>query len=266
MNKVAVIVFSDEKQAYEGSRAIRDLHREGSITLYADAVITKDASGRVSLKRAPDPDPIGTLSGLLFGSMVGLLGGPVGFAVGAGTGTLIGAAFDLTQAGIGNDFINDVSEFLLPGKSAVITEIDEEWEAPLDARMDVLGGRIFRRPRIQVEDAYLEKEIAAYQAELESLEAEWERASAERKARMEARVQQTRRKLQAKRGELRTRIEAVKREGEAKVASLQQQITTARGEQQERLKTRLEKVRAEYKERTAKLNAAWELTKSALKP
>jgi uncharacterized membrane protein len=266
MNKVAVIVFNDEGQAYKGSRAIRDLHREGTITLYADAVITKDASGRVSLKRAPDADPIGTLSGLLLGSMVGLLGGPVGLAVGVGTGTLIGAAFDLTQAGIGNDFINDVSEFLLPGTSAVITEVDEEWETPLDTRMEVLGGQIFRRNRIQVEDAYFEKEIAAYQAELESLEAEWKKASAERKARLEARVQETRRKLEAKHSELRTRIEAVKREGEAKIESLQQQLATARGEQQERLKKRLEKVRAEYQERTAKLNEAWELTKSALTP
>jgi uncharacterized membrane protein len=266
MNKVAVIVFDDEGQAYEGSRAIRDLHREGSITLYADAVITKDAGGEVSLKQVPDADPIGTLSGLLFGSMVGLLGGPVGFAVGAGTGTLIGAAFDLTQAGIGYDFVNDVSEFLLPGKSAVITEIDEEWETPLDARMEALGGQIFRRNRIQVEDAYFEKEIAADQAELEALEAEWAKASAERKARMQARVQETRRKLQAKHGELRTRIEAVKREGEAKIESLQRQIATARGEQQERLKKRLERVRAEYKERTAKLNQARELAKSALTP
>lgn len=266
MSKVAVIVFNDEAQAYEGSRAIRDLHSQGSITLYADAVITKNAGGKVSLKRAEDADPIGTFSGLLFGSMVGLLGGPVGLAVGAGTGSLIGAAFDLSRAGIDDDFVHEVSEFLLPGKSAVITEIDEEWETPLDTRMEALGGQIFRRNRIQVEDAFFEREIAAYQSDIGTLEAEWKETSAERKALMEAKVHETRRKLHAKQEALKARIEALKREGEAKIASLQQQIATAKGEQQERLKQRLEKVRIEYQAPTAKLNEAWERPKSALTP
>jgi uncharacterized membrane protein len=266
MNKVTVVVFEEEKKAYEGLSAIRDLHREGGLTSYVDAVIVKDAGGNVAVRKAPDPDPLGTLSGFAVGSLAGLLGGPIGVAIGAGTGTMIGAAWDLTRAEIGNDFIAEVSEFLIPGKAAVISEMDEDWQTPLDSRMEALGGQVFRRNRIQVEDAYFEKELAAYEAELEALDAEWEKASAERKARLEARVQETRRKLKAKHSELLTRIEAVKREGEAKIESLQQQIATARGEQQERLKKRLEKVRAEYKERTATLNEAWELTRSAFTP
>ena len=34
MDKVVAVVFNDEKQAYEGLRAFRDLHADGSITLY----------------------------------------------------------------------------------------------------------------------------------------------------------------------------------------------------------------------------------------
>ena len=56
-----------------------------------------------------------------------LLGGPIGIAVGTGTGTLIGAIWDVTRAEIGNDFIAEVSEFLLPGKAAVIGEMGEDW-------------------------------------------------------------------------------------------------------------------------------------------
>ena len=52
MDKVVAVVFNDEKQAYEGLRAFRDLHTDGSITLYSNAVVAKDASGKlVSARR-----------------------------------------------------------------------------------------------------------------------------------------------------------------------------------------------------------------------
>jgi uncharacterized membrane protein len=266
MNKAAVIIFDNEEQAYEGSRAIRALHREGSITLHADSVIAKDKSGKVSVRVAPDPGPEGTLSGLLIGSLVGLVGGPVGVAIGASSGTLIGAAVDLSRAAVGSDFLDEVSASLLPGKAAVVAEIDEEWQTPLDTRMADLGGLVVRRNNIQVEDEFYEKEIAAIDAELETLEAELSKASADRKAHLEARVKATRGRLQAKRDELKARIETVKREGESRVEALQRQIASARDERKEALKKRQEQVRAEYKERVAKLQQAWDLTKSALKP
>ena len=266
MNKVVVVVFGDEKQAYEGSRALRALDNEASITLYADAVIAKDSQGKVAMRRAPDDAPVGTFAGMLIGSLIGLLGGPVGFAIGAGAGSLMGAAFDLTRVGIGEDFVAEVEEYLLPGKAAVVAEIDEEWQTPLDTRMEALGGTVFRRNRVDVEDAYFEKQIRAYEAELDALDAELTRASADQKAKVQKRIQETHQKLQARNDELEQRIEAVKREGDAKVESLKQQIATANAEQKKRLETKLAKVRAEYAARTAKLSEAWELTKSALKP
>jgi uncharacterized membrane protein len=263
MDKVIAVVFDDEKQAYEGSQAFRDLHRDGSITLYSGAVVGKDASGKL-LVREGGEGPEGTLFGLLTGSLIGVLGGPIGLAVGASTGTMFGAAFDLTRAGISDDYLTEMSEYLLPGKAAVIAELDEEWQTPLDTRMEALGGHVFRRNRIDVEDAFFEKQIAADREELAALKAELKKASAERKARLEARVDETRRKLQDKQNQLITRIESVKREGDAKIASLQQQLTTAREERKQRLETRLAEVRADYRERSAKLHQAWELAKSAL--
>jgi uncharacterized membrane protein len=264
MDKVVAVVLDDEKQAYEALRAFRDLHKDGSITLYSDAVVAKDGSGKVSVRKTGE-SPDGTFFGLLTGSLVGLLGGPIGMAVGASTGTMIGAAFDLTRAGIAGDFLEEVSEYLLPGKTAVIAELDEEWQAPIDTRMEALGGHVFRRNRIAVEDAYYERQIAAYRDELTALHAELDKASAERKARLEARIEDTRHKLQDKRDELKARIESIKREGEAKVESLQQQLKTARDEQKQRLEKRLAEIRADYRQRADKLEQAWELTKSALR-
>jgi uncharacterized membrane protein len=264
MDRVVAVVFDNEKQAYDGLRALRGLHREGSITLYSDAVVAKDASGKLQVQET-DEAPAGTLFGLLTGSLVGLLGGPVGLAVGAGTGTMIGAAFDLTRAGIGGDFLEEMSEYLLPGKTAVITEVDEDWQTPVDSRMEALGGLVFRHNRIEIEDAYEQRQIAAYQEELAALEAERQKASAERKAKIEARIENTRQKLRDKQEQLKARIESVKREGDAKVESLQQQLKTARDERKQRLEKRLAEVKADYRERSGKLHQAWELTKSALR-
>ena len=264
MDKVVAVVFNEEKQAYEGLRAFRDLHTDGSITLYSNAVVAKDPNGKVVVRETSE-SPEGTIFGLLTGSLIGILGGPLGVAVGASTGTMIGATFDLARAGISDDFLQEMSEYLLPGKTAVITEVDEDWQAPIDTRMEALGGHVFRRNRIEIEDAYYEKQIAADREELAALEAELKKASAERKARLEARIEDTRHKLQDKRDQLKARIESVKREGEAKIESLQQQLKTARDERKQRLEKRLAEIRAEYRERSDKLHQAWELTKSALR-
>jgi uncharacterized membrane protein len=264
MDKVVAVVFDGEKQAYDGLRAFRDLHADGSITLYASAVVVKDANGALSVREG-DEVPEGTFFGLLTGSLLGILGGPIGVALGASTGTMIGATFDLVRAGISSDFLQEMSEYLLPGKCAVITEVDEYWQAPIDARMEALGGHVFRRNRIEIEDAYYERQIAADREELAALEAELKKASAERKARLEARIEDTRHKLQEKRDELKARIESVKREGDAKIESLQQQLKTARDERKQHLEKRLAEIRADYRQRSEKLQQAWELTKSALR-
>ena len=52
MSKMLVVVFDQESQAFEGSRALAALHREGSITAYAGAIVARDADGRVSVNPA----------------------------------------------------------------------------------------------------------------------------------------------------------------------------------------------------------------------
>src|SRR4029079_14070200 len=119
MDKVIAVVFNSETRAYEGLQALRDLHDDGNITLYDDAVVVKDESGKVTTPEVSDGS-IGTVVGLLTGGLVGVLGGPLGVAVGASTGTLAGAAFDLSRAGINADFVDEISASLLPGTAAVL--------------------------------------------------------------------------------------------------------------------------------------------------
>lgn len=263
MEKVIAVVFDNEKNAYEGLKALRGLHDDGNVTVYDDAVVVKDADGKVATREVSD-DAVGTAVGLLTGSLIGLLGGPVGLAIGASTGTMAGAAFDLSRAGINADFVDEISGSLLPGTAAVLADIDEDWQAPIDTRMEALGGHVFRRNRIDVEDAYFERQDAAFRAELQALEAERKQAAAERKARLDAKIADAKQKVQEKQEAIKARIDATKREGEARVELLRKQAADARDETKQRLEARVAAARADYRTRSEKLHQAWELTKSAL--
>src|SRR5579871_4384353 len=82
MERMLVAVFDTEKQAYEGLRGLSKLDVEGSIAIYAEAVIQKNADGTVATKQVEEDFPIRTLGGTALGSLIGLLAGPVGLAFG----------------------------------------------------------------------------------------------------------------------------------------------------------------------------------------
>ena len=125
-NKILVSVFDSERTAFEGLTALKDLHRDGDVTLYASTVIAKDATGTVSVRQAADRGPIGTLVGVVTGGLVGLLGGPAGVAVGAYVGGFGGLMYDLFKAGVSMDFVDEVSASLIPGTAAVVANPPRE--------------------------------------------------------------------------------------------------------------------------------------------
>ncbi len=146
MDKMIVVVFDSEKKAYEGSKALRELHDEGSITLYAMGVIAKDAGGKVAVKEAAEEGPLGTGVGLATGSS----DRPSWWARGCrdrclSPGTFGGILYDLASVGVGEDFLAEVGGLLQPGKTAVVAEIGEDWSMPVDIRMEAVGGVVLRR-------------------------------------------------------------------------------------------------------------------------
>src|SRR5215831_5333985 len=110
MDRMLVVIFPNESKAYEGKRALQQLDREGSISVYAYAVLAKNADGTTTLKQGDDAGPIGTLVGTSFGTLIGVLAGPVGMAVGAAAGMAAGSTVDLDNIRVGSDFIDDVQK------------------------------------------------------------------------------------------------------------------------------------------------------------
>ena len=233
MSKYIVTVFGDEKAAYGGARALGQLHDAGNIAVYEGAVLAKDDSGKVRVLDGLEDAPFGTLGGMLLGSLIGVLGGPAGVLAGAATGSLGGMLSDLNIAGVNDEFLNDVARELSPGNYAVVAEVEEGWTAPLDTRMEALGGTVYRSWRIDVEDAQIERDIQATEREVDELEQEWKQASDESKAKLQAKVDAAKTKLESLQGRTKKKVEALKQEAEAKIKKLDEQIAKADCEQRD---------------------------------
>jgi uncharacterized membrane protein len=271
MNKVIFVAFDSEQKAFEGDRALHEMHSDGLITLYDDAVVVKEASGKVVVREQPDGGPVATLGGMVTGGLIGVLGGPVGMAVGLGTGTLIGAAFDLTREGVAGEFVEDAGARLEPGKVALIAEIDEEWQVPLDTRMEALGGTLLRHTKLQIEDAYIERDIENSQKELEYLEAEKLasiKASQTEKAgkqaeKLQAKIDVAKQKVAEKERTLTAKMQSLTEESQDKVSALEAQKATASADAKAQLDRRLVDVQGDYERRIKRLQDALNRRKAA---
>jgi uncharacterized membrane protein len=264
MDKMLVVVFDSELKAYEGSKALQELQNEGSINLYAKAVIARDLSGKAVVKQEEDMGPVGTAVGMLTGGLLGLIGGPVGVAIGTSVGMSGGALYDLAHLGISEDFLYEVEKSLLPGKAAVVAEVWEEWTMPVDTRMEALGGVVFRHTSVEFVDEQIERDVAALDAELDALEAERDQANGEARAKLQAKVDTAKTRLQATQDAIQARINASQKETEAKIKSLQEQAAKESGERKAKREARVAELKADQKRRSDLLKQAWELTKDAL--
>ena len=223
-----VVVFDNETKAYEGKNALLLLEGEGSISIYACALVAKNADGSVTVKQGVDTGPLRTLVGTLVGCLIGLLGGPTGFAIGGAAGLLAGGAADVDHARIGDDFIDDVTKALLPNRFAVVAEVQEDWATPVDIRMEEIGGTVFRRALADVKHTIHEENVAAMKADLAQMKAEHAKAHADRKGKLQEKINQLDSKIQAQLQKAKDRRTAAERQAQAKVQMLKAKAAAAK--------------------------------------
>jgi uncharacterized membrane protein len=224
MDRMLVVVFDNESKAYEGKKALLQLDGEGSIGVYAYAVIAKQADGTTKIKQGDDDGPIGTLVGTSLGSLIGLIGGPAGLAVGATVGAASGSIFDLHNVRIGEDFIDDVTKALSTNKVAVVAQVDEEWTTPVDTRMEALGGQVYRRALSAVTDTANQEELTAMKADLAQYKAELAQSKADRHAKLQDKINQLDNKIAAHLQKVQDRRRAAERQAQTKAQRLQRKV------------------------------------------
>jgi uncharacterized membrane protein len=283
VSKYIAIFVEDEARAYDAARALRALHDEGSITAYSAAVLSKDGNGEVQLKGAADQGLPSTGLGAVTGSALGVLGGalvaavaPVaavgaaGAAIAAGglggfaTGALVGSFWDIYDSGVGADFVRKSTAHLADGKSAVLAEIDEDWQAPLDTRIAEIGGTVVRTWRSDFEDRQLQAALEQERKEYEAAQAEWEVSKAEAKENARERLDDAKAKLEATEKRIKGNIDRFNAETKAKIDALEKQISSASTGAKAKLQKRFDDLKEDRAKRSSKLNQAWELAKEAI--
>ena len=226
MDRMLVVVFDTEPKAYEGKKALMQLDGEGSIVVYAYAVVGRNADGTTTVRQSDDPGPLGTLLGTPLGALIGLLGGPVGAAIGAAAGLAVGGTIDIDNARVGYDFIDDVKQQLQPGKFAVVAEIQEDWTTPVDIRMEAIGGKVIRRALSEVKQTLEDEDVAAMKADMAQMKAEQAKANADRKAKLNEKINQLDSKIQAQLEKSKQQRKAAEAQAKAKVEVLKAKAAT----------------------------------------
>ena len=239
MDTMLVVVFDSEEGAREGSRALRDLDHDGSIAVYEAALVTRNPNDTATVKRIGEFGPSGTLRGLVGGSLIGALAGPAGLAVGLAGGTLLGAFSDFENVRVGSDFVADFANTLVPGYVALVAEIEEETIIPVDTVMKDLGGQILRSSLRELKDIEDDHDVATLKAEIAQAKAHHAEARADRKAKLEARIEALNSRLEQKLNQVKVRREAMQRWAKAKLEVLQEKTAQAKQDiktkQQQRL-------------------------------
>lgn len=284
MEKFIAVVFDTEKAAFEGETAIRELHKDGELAVYAAAVIGKDEEGNVEVKKFSGEGPIGTAFGLILGGVIGVLAGPVAVATGAVlagsaaaasaaasgmvagslTGSMFGMARDLWVAGIDTSMLDQVSLELLPGKSCLVASVDEFWTTPLDAKMSELGGVAFRKPRIDAIDEQYEADMAEFHHEITELKDEIRQSSEDTKKAFNDKIDAVKEKVSDAKDKIEARMTELSHETEERLDAIDQQIKAVNENNRAKFEKRKIEIKADYYKRKSKLDAAMVLAKDAL--
>ena len=249
MDKMLAVVFDEEKAAYEGARALSDLNAEGSVAVNAVAVIKKNVDGTISTRRVDGDFPIQTFAGTAIGSVIGILGGPVGIAAGSAAGALAGLIGDLYTSGVDTDFLSDVSSALIPGKCAVVADVEEDWVTPVDTRMEAIGGVVYRTLKTTVEDDHWSRQARAARAELDQLKIEHAQVRADRKAKLQAQIESLTQRADTTLQRAQERARQVNLEFQTRLGALQEKAQREEGDAKAALDARIARLRSDYQKR-----------------
>jgi uncharacterized membrane protein len=116
MSNLVVVTFDNEEEAGKVRETLKG--QSANISLDDSAVVVKDAEGEIHVKNEVDRGvAVGAVGGGALGLLIGGLLFPVGgLVLGALGGALVGKMMD---KGVDKKFVEDVSEHLQPGTSAL---------------------------------------------------------------------------------------------------------------------------------------------------
>jgi uncharacterized membrane protein len=253
MEKMLVVVFDSEAKVNKGADALKELDREGTVSVYSGAIIKKNQDGTVTALDAKEEWPVRAVGGTAIGSLIGLLGGPVGVVLGASTGLIVGAFGDLYRSGVSVDFLDDIAGTLSPGKYALVADVSEEYIVPLDTKMESIGGEVFRVRKQYIEEDQLQRDIDDIDADIDRMDKEISNSHAEHKAKLQAKIAKAKQKRDKKIQQLKRRKGQMEKEHQQKVEALKVKASNARAEKKAAIEARITQINDSYHNAVAKV-------------
>lgn len=143
MSELIVIGYDDLHKAEEVRLTLLKMQKEYLISLEDAVIAVKKPDGKIKLHQMWDPTSYGLASGSLWGLLIGaiFLTPFFGAAIGAATGAISGA---LTDIGINDNFMKELSANLKPGGSALFVLVRKATTDKVLEELQGTGGKIMK--------------------------------------------------------------------------------------------------------------------------
>jgi uncharacterized membrane protein len=143
MSDLIVIVYPTEQKAEEVRSRLLSLQKEYLIKLGDAVIATRNEAGNVKLNQLMNTTATGAISGSFWGMLIGVLflNPLVGMAIGAASGALGGA---LTDFGINDAFMKELSASLQPGNAALFVLVQSMTGDKVLKEIEGFGGRVLK--------------------------------------------------------------------------------------------------------------------------
>jgi len=143
MSSLVVVTFESPDEAESVLEALKGQSKYGNISLEDTAVVSKDLDGKVHVQNhVSHGTMVATGVGALLGLLLSFIAFPVaGLLLGAGGGALVARAMDL---GVDGKFVQEVSDSLQPGTSALFVLVHDANPAAIRAALEGHHGTVMQ--------------------------------------------------------------------------------------------------------------------------
>ncbi|MEU9730064.1 DUF1269 domain-containing protein [Streptomyces sp. NPDC048002] len=160
MSDLFVIAYNDVATANQVREKLFELSKQHLVELEDAVVVERRQDGKIKLHQAVSHTAVGAAGGALWGGVIGLLflAPLLGAAVGAAAGAAGGA---VTDTGINDNFMKDLSENLRPGAGALFVLVKKAAEDKVIPQLTPFGGELVQTSLSKADEDHLREAIEA---------------------------------------------------------------------------------------------------------
>ncbi|MER7573081.1 DUF1269 domain-containing protein [Streptomyces sp. NPDC126514] len=160
MSDLFVIAYNDVATATQVRDKLFELSKQHLVELEDAVVVERHQDGKIKLHQAVNHTAVGAAGGALWGGVIGLLflAPLLGAAVGAAAGAAGGA---VTDTGINDDFMKNLSANLRPGAAALFVLVKKAADDKVIPQLTPYGGELVQTSLSKADEDHLREAIAA---------------------------------------------------------------------------------------------------------